>query len=84
MDIQIGGEPDRLIGELYVWVVRDSRTQLEGIFSMALPGGQMEMQCATSSKVLALKIGEAIKRLPFQGKQFRLLRYEPVGIIAEI
>lgn len=76
---------DRLITELYAWIVTDPRTGLEGLFGMS-GGPSGEMQAITSSKDIAFKIGEVIKTLPLKNKRFRLVRFakdETVLVIRE-
>lgn len=73
---------DRIITELYVWIVVDLRTQLEGMFSMTMALG--EMQCATSSPDMAQKIGELIRKLPIKDKRFKLVKFKPVEVVEEI
>ena len=74
MDVILDPGQDRLVTDLYAWLVTDPRTGLEGIFGMS-GGPSGEMQAVTSSKDTALKIGELIKTLPLAGKRFRLVRF---------
>lgn len=79
MDILLDGDPDRLVNDVFIWVVKDKRTQMEGIFALTV--GPLQMQCATSSIETAKKIGEKIKELPFSDKEFTLYRYKKIAPI---
>lgn len=73
---------DRLVTDLYAWIVTDPRTGLEGVFGAKL--GDQEFQCATSSIVIAQKMGELIKQLPFGNKKFALVKFIKEKIIKEL
>jgi len=76
-------EPDRIIGDIYVWVVRDKKTNLEGIFTIQASDGSI-MQAATSSPDLAKQIGDHIRALHFSDKEFSLFRYKKADFIEKI
>ena len=65
-------EQDRIVDDFYVWLVKDKKTNLEGIFAMQDPDGS-NMQAATSSPAIAKKIGDHIRALGFPGKEFTLI-----------
>lgn len=83
MDIIIGDAEDRIIDDVYAWVVTNKKTQLQGIFGMKGPGGLI-MQCVTSSPDIALKIGEKIQESNFPDRKFTLYKYKRAEIIREI
>jgi hypothetical protein len=75
---------DRIITELYAWVVTDLRTGLEGLFGIAGQYGG-EMQAITSSPDTARKIGELIKSLPLHNqKTFRLVRFAKAETVSAL
>jgi hypothetical protein len=71
---------DRIVIELYAWIVTDHRTGLEGLFGIMGPGGA-DMQAITSSPAVAKKIGQMIRSLPFAGKTFRLIKFKRGEVI---
>lgn len=82
LDVFIDVVPDRIITELYAWIVTDATTgPLEGIFGMSMGPGQ-ELQAITSSYDTAMKVGNLIKTLPYRGpKQFKLVRFKRVEVV---
>lgn len=82
MHIQLGGEPDRIIKDLYIWIVEDRQTGLQGIF--AIGAGPWKMECVTSSLETAIKIGAEIKKIASRDKKFTLFRYQREETIDEI
>lgn len=85
MDILHDPGQDRLITELYAWLVTDPRTGLEGLFGIS-GGPTGEFQAVTSSKEMAISIGQVINELPLGDKRFRLVRFakaETVLVIHE-
>ena len=75
MDLIHDAPGDRIVGELYAWIVTDHRTGLEGLFGIMGPAGA-DMQAITSSPAIAKKIGEIIRTLPFSGKTFCLVKFK--------
>lgn len=82
MDMIFDPGQDRLVIDLYAWIVTDKSTGLEGLF--AINGGPTgQMQAITSSPDTARKIGDVIRRLPYMGKRFRLVRFTKAEVLQE-
>lgn len=71
---------DRIVTDLYAWIVTDHKTGLDGLFGIMSPTGS-DMQAITSSPAMARKIGELIRTLPFAGKTFRLVRFKRAEVM---
>jgi DNA-directed RNA polymerase subunit RPC12/RpoP len=66
---------DRLINELFAWIVVDPKTNLEGICGIMVDG--CPRLAVTTSRTEAVRLCASIKAAKQQtGKMFRLVRYE--------
>lgn len=69
---------DRIVDELYAWVIVDPKTSLESIFGFMI--GNAPMQAVTSSRATALLIMSEVVRqhINESGKKVKLVRFKKV------
>lgn len=73
---------DRIVNELYAWIISDKRTGLESIFGTKIGGSSF--QCVTSSPDLARKMRKLIPADICKDRIFRLVKFTKAEILEQL